>query len=123
MKKDKIIMSNLAFFGYHGVMAEEKALGQKFFVDMTLYLDTQPAGESDDMAMSVHYGEVYQVIKNIVENQVFNLLEALAETIASEVLKGFPLLEAVKVCVKKPEAPVPGIFDYVAVEIMRDRHA
>lgn len=123
MKKDKIIMSNMAFFGYHGVLKEENTIGQKFFVDAKLYMDTKEAGQTDDMNKGVSYAEVYDVIKVIVEDKQFNLIEALAENIASEVLAKFELLEGIKVTIKKPEAPVAGIFDYFGVEIYRGRHA
>lgn len=123
MNKDKIIMSNMAFFGRHGVLKEENVLGQKFFVDMILYVDTKAAGQSDDIKASVHYGEVYEVVKDIVENKQFKLLEALSEHIAQSVLSKFDLVEGLNVTVKKPEAPVPGIFDYFAVSIERFRNA
>ena len=86
---DKILMSNLGFYGYHGLLKEEAVLGQKFFIDIELYLDTKEAGETDDMYKSVSYADVYEVVKEIVENKRFNLLEALAENIASEVLEKF----------------------------------
>ncbi len=120
---DKILMKHMAFFGYHGVFEEENRLGQKFFIDATLELDTKPAGLRDDMNLSVSYGDVYEVIKEIVEGKPLNLLEALAENIASEVLGRFSLIQGIKVTVKKPEAPVPGIFDYFGVEIYRKRDA
>lgn len=123
MKKDKIIMSNMAFFGTHGVLEEENRLGQKFFVDADLFLNTQAAGLSDNIYDSVSYADVYQVIKKIVEEKEFNLLEALAETIANDVLASFELIEGIRVCIKKPEAPVPGIFDYFGVEIYRGNYA
>ena len=109
---DKILMSNLGFYGYHGLLKEEAVLGQKFFIDIELYLDTKEAGETDDM---------YEVVKEIVENKRFNLLEALAENIASEVLEKFDLIKGIMVRVKKPEAPVPGIYDYFGVEIKRTK--
>ena len=46
-------MNNLGFYGYHGVLKEEATLGQKFFIDMELYLDTRGAGQTDDMNKSV----------------------------------------------------------------------
>lgn len=119
---DKILLNNLGFYGYHGVLKEEAVLGQKFFIDMELYLDTKKAGETDDMNKSVSYADVYEVTKNIVENKRFNLIESLAENIASEVLNKFELIEGVMVRVKKPEAPVPGIYDYFGVEIKRARN-
>ena len=71
------------------------------------------------MNKSVSYADVYEVVKEIVENKRFNLLEALAENIAEEVLNKFDLLKGIMVRVKKPEAPVPGIYDYFGVEIKR----
>ena len=118
---DKIILSNLGFYGYHGVLDAEKIIGQKFFIDAELYLDTKEAGINDDLNKSVSYAEVYEIIKNITENKRFDLIEALAENIAYEVLDKFNMVQSIMVRVKKPEAPVSGIYDYFAVEIRRDR--
>lgn len=118
---DKIIMENMGFYGYHGVLQEEKILGQKFFVDAYLYLPLKKAGETDDLNFSVNYGEVYETIKEIVTNKKFDLLEGLAESICSEIFSSFPLIQKILIRVKKPEAPVSGIFDYFGVEIERER--
>lgn len=116
---DKILLNNLGFYGYHGVLKEEGVLGQKFFIDMELFLDTKEAGNTDNMNKSVSYAEVYEVVKNIAENKRFNLIESLAENISNEVLGRFDLIKEVMVRVKKPEAPVNGIYDYFGVEIRR----
>lgn len=121
MKKDKILMSGMSFYGYHGVLDAEKELGQKFFVDATLYLDFQEAGKTDDLNLSVSYADVYAVIKKVVEEERYDLLEALAENIANRVLDAFNKIDSIKVKIKKPEAPVAGIFDYFGVEIKRKR--
>lgn len=118
---DKIILSNLGFYGYHGVLKEESILGQKFFIDIEIYLDTKQAGISDDMNKSVSYADVYEVTKEIVENKRFNLIEALAENIASEVLDKFELIREIMIRIKKPEAPVNGIYDYFGIEIRRSK--
>jgi len=118
---DKIILSNLAFYGYHGVKPEENAIGQKFFVDVAISADLSRAGKTDDLALTVNYGEVYRLIKDIVTNSRFRLIEALAERIAGDILASCPAAGAVTVTVKKPEAPIPGIFGYAAVEITRAR--
>ena len=120
---DKIIMENMGFYGYHGVLQEEKTLGQKFFVDAYLYLPLKKAGENDDLSFSVNYGAVYETIKRIVTNERFDLLEGLAERICSEIFLSYPLVQKLRIRVKKPEAPVPGIFDYFGVEIVRERQA
>lgn len=118
---DKIILKDLGFYGYHGVFEEEKKLGQKFFIDIKLYGDFREAGKNDDLSKSVHYGEVYELVKTIVEDRSYDLLEALAENICKEVLESFDLVEKIKLRVKKPEAPVAGVFDYCGVEIKRGR--
>lgn len=119
---DKILLNNLGFYGYHGVLKEESVLGQKFFIDIELYIDTKKAGLSDNMYDSVSYAEVYEIVKNITQNKRFNLIEALAENIALSVFDKFELIKEIMVRIKKPEAPVNGIYDYFGVEIRRNRN-
>ncbi|MDK2585128.1 dihydroneopterin aldolase [Romboutsia sedimentorum] len=116
---DKILMSNLGFYGFHGLLKEESVLGQKFFLDIELDVDTKEAGLTDDMTKSVSYADAYEVVRDIVQNKRFNLLEALAENIANDVLERFDLVKGIMVRIKKPEAPVNGIYDYFGVEIRR----
>ncbi|TCO74401.1 dihydroneopterin aldolase [Marinisporobacter balticus] len=120
---DKIIMKNLSFYGYHGAMREENVLGQKFFIDIDLYVDLEKAGNSDHVKDTVHYGEAYALVKDIVENKRFDLIEALVEDIAKEILNQFQLVKEINVTIRKPEAPVAGIFDYFGVEIRRKQNA
>lgn len=119
---DKIILKDMVFFGYHGVLDEEKRLGQKFHVDATLFLSLEEAGKTDDLNKTVNYGLVYEAIKAQVEEKRYDLIEALAENICIDVLSGFALVEKIVIQVRKPNAPVVGIFDYMAVEIERNRN-
>ncbi|EPY9331322.1 dihydroneopterin aldolase [Listeria monocytogenes] len=118
---DKIYLNELVFYGYHGVLAEETKLGQTFRVSLILGLSTKKAGISDSVDDTVSYAEVYETVKEIVEGTPFKLIEALAEKIAMEVLTGYPLLEEVTVKLIKPNPPIPGHYDSVAVEIERKR--
>ncbi|MCK8828479.1 dihydroneopterin aldolase [Natroniella acetigena] len=118
---DKVILNNLAFYGYHGVLNAENEIGQKFFIDLELYSDLRKAGQSDQLDDAINYAEVYEVIKEIFHAQDYDLIEALAEDIASKILEEFSKIEEVMIRVKKPEAPVNAIFDYVGVEITRSR--
>jgi dihydroneopterin aldolase len=118
---DKIIMKNMQFFGRHGVLPEEKTLGQKFFVDAELYLDLLDAGETDKLQYTVDYGAVYAMIRDIMEKESYNLIEAAAETICSDVL--FALKRFVKSRGReKTEAPYLDL-DHFAVELTRERDA
>lgn len=114
---DRIVLSGLRFYGHHGVFPEETRLGQTFLVDVEMYLDLAPAGQTDDLTRSVDYGQVYQTVREIVEGPPFQLIEALAEAIAARVISP-PVREAV-IRVHKPQAPIPGTFADVFVEVRR----
>lgn len=117
---DRIILTGMRFYGYHGVYPEETKLGQSFVVDVELYADLRQAGLNDDLRQTVDYGKVYAAVKEMVEGHRFQLIEALAERVAAAVLEGFPVTEIV-VRVHKPKAPIPGPLDGVTVEIRRGR--
>lgn len=119
---DKIILNQLQFYGFHGLFPEENKLGQRFDVDVELFLDLKIAGKSDDMYDSIHYGEAYELIKEIVEGEPKNLIESVAETIATKLLKSYDLLHACRVRVVKPNPPIPGHYESVAVEIYREKN-
>lgn len=90
-------------------------------MDATLYLNLSDAGKTDDLRKTAHYGLVFETIKRQVETKRYQLIEALAENICSEVLKEFKEIDKIQVQVRKPQAPVVGIFDYMAVELERKR--
>ncbi|ADU28369.1 dihydroneopterin aldolase [Evansella cellulosilytica] len=118
---DKIYVNGMDFYGYHGVFAEENKLGQRFFVDVVMEVNTREAGITDDLNKTVNYGEVYKITKNIMEGQAVNLVESLAERISHAVLLSFPMVHAVVVKVVKPNPPIQGHYESVAVEIRRER--
>ncbi|NLC52579.1 MAG: dihydroneopterin aldolase [Firmicutes bacterium] len=118
MGTDKLVLRNMIFYGYHGVFAAEKELGQRLEVDAELYLDLRQAGINDDLEATVNYVEVYTLIKELVEEREYNLMEGLAEEIADTLLTAYSLQE-VTVRVRKPQPPVGGVMDYFAVEIRR----
>lgn len=115
---DKIILEGMEVYGYHGVLPEEQTLGQRFTVDVELYLDLRPAGESDDPDRTVNYARVYELVEAVVGGTPHKLIEALAEALACAILERFPVAGTM-VRVKKPQAPVPGRFAWMAVEIRR----
>lgn len=119
---DKIIIENLEFIGTHGVFQEEKNLGQKFLVSVEMTTSTREAGKTGDLTKSTHYGFVADDIEKIFLGNSFDLIETCAEEIATMILRKYPLISEVKVCIKKPWAPIKKHFDFVAVEITRKWH-
>ena len=120
---DRIVLAGMAFQARHGVVDWEKTQAQRFEVDLELVLDVQPAGLDDDLAKTVDYRGVYEIVRRVVESTNFNLLEALAEAIAHEVLGGHPMVDEVVVRVRKPEVRLGGPLAYAGVEILRVRQA
>lgn len=118
---DQIKLKGLSFYGYHGLFPEENRLGQIFIVDLILFVSLKKAGKTDDMKDSIDYGMAFNIVKEIVEGEPKNLIEAVAETIAEELLIQFPTLQACQVEVSKPNPPIQGHYDAVAVEIYRER--
>ncbi len=111
----------MAFYGYHGTDPHETKLGGRFFVDAVLSADLSKPARSDRLGDTVNYVRVHAIIRDHVEGKRFNLLEALAQTIADEVLKAFPAVSEVTVRVRKPGVPLKGILDFTQVEVVRSR--
>ena len=77
------------------------------------------AGASDDVAWTVSYADLTEIVVEIATQRRFALIEALAEAIAESCLTRFSRLRAVTVRVDKPSAPVPAVIDGVSIEITR----
>lgn len=112
----KIQIKGLRVYGYHGVLDHERNEGQYFIVDATIKIDADRASATDDIANTVSYAELAQLISENVRNNPVNLLETLAQRLADEVLfRASPWASKVKITVSKPDAPIDLYFDTVAV--------
>ena len=117
---DRIQVTGLRAYGYHGVFPEERRDGQEFRADVVLWVDTRPAAASDDVLDTVHYGEVSEAVVAVLGGEPVNLVERLAERIADAVL-AFAGVQRVTVTVHKPDAPITVPFDDVTITITRER--
>jgi 7,8-dihydroneopterin aldolase/epimerase/oxygenase len=117
---DRIRLTGLRVRGRHGVFDFERADGQDFVVDAELELDLAPAAASDDVADTVHYGELAGRLAEIIAGEPVNLIETLAGRLAAECLTD-DRVEAATVTVHKPQAPIPHEFADVAVTVRRSR--
>lgn len=114
---DRLLLKNMVFYGYHGPFVAERELGQKFEVDLELYCDL-PYGGSDDPDLGFNPLDAYTMIKDIVEEEEFLLIEALANRIAEQILDVYDLTKLV-VRVRKPFMPIGGPVDFLEAEIIR----
>lgn len=117
---DRIELRGLRVRGHHGVFAHEKRDGQDFVVDITVWMDLAPAAASDDLADTLHYGELAERAAAIVSGEPCDLIETVSARIADDVLTD-PRVQAVEVVLHKPQAPIPLDFADVAVVARRSR--
>src|ERR1700761_3311032 len=117
---DRIELRGLIFRGHHGVFDHERADGQNFVVDITLWIDLADAAASDDLADTYDYGVLAQRAAAIVAGPARNLIETVAGEIAGDVGKA-PRVHAAEGPVHKPQAPIPQKFADVAVVARRSR--
>lgn len=118
--RDRITLSGVRGRGFHGVFEHERREGQEFVVDVDLVVDLAPAGASDDLTDTVNYGEVGAAVLARIEGEPFDLIERLADVIASDALSHTEVDE-VTVTVHKPQAPVGVPFGDVTVRVTRRR--
>jgi 7,8-dihydroneopterin aldolase/epimerase/oxygenase len=120
--RDQIFLEGMIFYGYHGVHEEERRLGQRFVVDLQASCSLLAAGNSDDPAQTVSYSDLYRVAREVVEGTPRQLIEAVAESIATVILGRYAPIEEIVVTVRKPEAPIKGsVLTSAGVRIVRRR--
>lgn len=118
---DVVKIEKLELFGYHGVNVEENILGQKFLINLSLYLDAGDACKSDSLSDTVNYAEVYLEIKKVVEVAKFKLIERVADEICRVVFLNFEKVLKVDIEVQKPNVPINWNCKGVGVSFTRER--
>ena len=118
---DKILVKNLKIFAYHGVNPEEKEDGQNFVLDIDAYVDISVPCITDNVDDTVSYAKIIKETAKIFTCQKDDLLERAAQRIADGLFESFDKIQKLRILLKKPEAPIKADFEYVAVEIFRER--
>lgn len=118
---DKIIIKNLKLFCYHGVNPEEKVDGQNFIFDIEASVDLSVPCETDNVDDTVSYAKMIKTVRRVSQSQKDDLIERVAQKIIDALFEEYEKIQSIKISVKKPEAPIKAEFDYVAVQIERER--
>jgi dihydroneopterin aldolase len=116
---DRIEVRGLRFNGLHGALPEELVRPQPFEVDLDLYLDLREAGQSDELATTVDYAQLCQLVKSVIDGPPATLLEHLAEQIAGRCLAFAGRAGTVVVSVRKLRPPVPVEVSSLGVRLRR----
>ncbi len=118
---DKILIRDLKIFAYHGVNEEEKINGQNFVFDIDAYVDISVPCRTDNVDDTVSYAKIIKETVKIFTAQKDDLLEKAAQRTADGLFERFEKIQALRIVLKKPEAPIKADFGYVGVEIFRER--
>ena len=122
---DRLSLLGMRFEARHGILDWEKETPQPFEVDVVLHADLESAAQRDNLAATADYAALNGLVRDIVTERSFDLIEALAGAItrAALVATDPTVVGAVEVRVRKPKAPIDGAFDTVEVTIIRRRSA
>lgn len=118
---DKILIRNLKIFAYHGVNPEEKVQGQKFILDIDAFVDISVPCKTDNVDDTVSYAEIIEETVRIFTSRKDDLVERAAERVSEGLFEKFEKIQALRILLKKPDAPIDADFEYVGVEIERNR--
>ena len=118
---DKITIKGIHFHGYHGIHSAERKIGQKYEVDLEISLDLSTAGKNDDLTKTIDYAKIVDMVLEIGTKRSFHLFEALAESIATQILTQ-TLAVKVQIAVKKLSPPIEIPINYAGVEITRTKN-
>ena len=116
--EDRITLSGLRVQANHGVFDFERENGQEFVVDVVAWLDLSAASGSDDLTRTVHYGELAEQVAAAVASSPVDLIETVAERVATVVLQHGAVTQT-EVTIHKPQAPISVPFGDVSVTIVR----
>lgn len=116
---DRVGIEGIQFYAYHGYRSEENTLGQRFELSVQAYLDLSVAGHSDTLEDTLNYQALHLCVTEWVTKHRFRLLERLVDGLADEIFQSFPLVSALKLCIRKLNPPIPHFFGHVEVEITR----
>lgn len=118
---DRIELKGLKFHANHGVLEHETEFGQAFSLDITCWLGFAGAAKDDDLTQTVNYAELAETALRIATGTPRQLIETVAVEIAETAMRSYDALHAVEVTLHKPNAPIPAVFDDVAVVARRSR--
>ncbi len=116
---DSIRLTDAQFYAFHGNSPGERALGQRFSVDLEVSANVGRAGRTDDLVDTVNYAHLYRAVREVMHGPPHKLLESLADAIAAGVLSRFPVA-SVRVRVSKLSPPITGaVIAAASVEVLR----
>lgn len=118
---DNIKINGIKTYAYHGVLDAERQLGQIFLTDVVMYLDLKGSSEKDDLNETVHYGEAYQLVEDVIKGIPVNLIEHLAEKVSRSLFDRYDKIVETEITITKVNPPIEGNYENVSITLNRKR--
>lgn len=112
----KVSLEGMEFYARHGYYEEERVIGNKYSVDVTLELDFTEAALDDKLEGTVNYEKVYEIVQDVMSIDA-NLLEHLAGKMIKALKSNFSEIKHVQVRVSKYNPPIKGLCKKATVEL------
>ncbi len=113
-----IQIENMEFYSFHGHFKEERIVGNKFLVDLTIETDMKIPSESDNLKDAVNYQHVYEIVKQQMEMKS-HLLEHIAGRILDAIYADISGIKKITVKVSKMNPPMGGKIGSVSIILTR----
>ncbi len=115
-------LMNSVFYAHHGISQEEHRLGGRYEVDVILHFPFDEAAETDKLEATVDYEHVYRVVRDLVTQNKFYLIEKLAYLIGHKIIDAYEIVDRIEVSVRKNNPPVGGPCDHAEATFRIDRN-
>ncbi len=112
----KVSLEGMEFYARHGYYEEERVIGNKYSVDVTIDVDVTEAALADKLDGTVNYEKVYEIVQEVMSIDA-NLLEHLAGKMIKALKENFSQINQVKVRVSKYNPPIKGLCHKATVEL------
>lgn len=119
---DEIILNGIKSSGHYGCCENEKEEAQDFDVSLRLLVDFSDCVESDDLSQALDYPYAIDLVRQVVANNSFNLIEPLAELIAKELFARFSVLKELHLEIRKLACEKNFELEKIAFKIHRKRY-
>lgn len=113
-----IQIENMEFYSFHGHFKEERIVGNKFLVDLTLETEMKIPAKSDSLTDAVNYQRVYEIVKQQMVLKS-HLLEHIAGRILDAIYDEMEGITKITVKVSKMNPPMGGKIGSVSVVMTR----
>lgn len=115
---DHLLLNNMRFYAYHGVMEQERIVGNNYIVHLNIGLDLSKACQSDQIEDTVNYANVYRCVADEMEKPS-QLIEHLAERICQRIRQEFKQIRQVEIHLIKCHPPISGNIESAEVILIR----